>query len=551
MSTAEQEVNARLCIPGKRDSQITNPGLPGDVMDKAITRLGWLGLLFAATLHLVHWTRISFTPFEGSIEGMRIADAALIAGTILGITICALAWTRRLPRRMILDAGIFFQVAAAFCIAVIEFRILIHTDEPIVGVSGMALWITFFVLVVPTTLGKAALGAIGSALMGPLALLVYSAVERVPLPGPGRMLSIFLPDLLAAAWSLLLSRYIYGMGRALNTARRMGYYELTERVGRGGMGEVWRAKHRLLARPAAIKLISPEALGKGGDVTSTMIRRFEREAQTTASLRSQHTVQLYDFGVTDNGALYYVMEYLDGLDLETLVKTYGPIPPERAVHFLLQILESLNEAHRAGLVHRDIKPANILASKYGVHHDFIKVLDFGLARFVESSAGHRTMFPMVAGTPAFMAPESALSRDVDVRADLYAVGAVGYWMLTGQLLFDGLSDYQTLLEHANKVPAPPSERTDAFIPPALEAIIMACLEKNPADRPQTAAELAARLKAVPLDAAWTEERAEDWWQAYRPAATGEANPVEKALSGQFLTTTQGFDDARFRSLVAQ
>jgi serine/threonine-protein kinase len=550
MSTAEQEVNARLCKPGKCDSQITNPGLPGDVMGKAITRLGWLGLLFAATLHLVHWTRISFTPFEGSIEGMRIANVALIAGTILGLTICALAWTRRLPQRMILDAGIFFQVAAAFCIAVFEFRILIHTDEPIVGVSGMALWITFFVLVVPTTLGKAALGAVGSALMGPLALLVLSAVERVPLAGPGRMLSIFLPDFLVAAWSLLLSRYIYGMSRALGSARRMGYYELTERVGRGGMGEVWRAKHRLLARPAAIKLISPEALGKGGDVTTTMIRRFEREAQTTAALRSQHTVQLYDFGVTEDGALYYVMEYLDGLDLETLIANHGPIPPERAVHFLLQILESLDEAHRAGLVHRDIKPANILTSKYGVHHDFIKVLDFGLARFVENAPGQRTMFPMVAGTPAFMAPEAVLTRDVDVRADLYAVGAVGYWMLTGELLFDGLSDYETLLEHANKTPVPPSERTETFIPPALEAIIMACLEKSPADRPQTAAELALRLKAVPLDATWTEERAGQWWQAYRAAAPSVVSPTERSLSGEEMTTTR-IDAARFRSLVAQ
>jgi serine/threonine-protein kinase len=502
-------------------------------MDKAITRLGWLGLLFSATLLLVHWARVNFTPFEGSVGGMRAADTALIVGTVLGVAICALAWTRKLPQRVMLDAGLFFQVAASFCIAMIEFRIRIHLDEPIVGVSGMALWITFFVLVVPTTFGKAALAAMGSALMGPLAMLVYSAVERVPLPGQGRMLSIFLPDLLAAAWSLLLSRYVYGMGRALGKARRMGYYELTERVGSGGMGEVWRAKHQMLARQAAIKLISPEALGKGGDLTTTLVRRFEREAQTTATLQSQHTVQVYDFGVTEDGSLYYVMEYLEGLDLQTLIENYGPITPERAVYFLLQILESLEEAHQAGLVHRDIKPANIFASKYGIHHDFIKVLDFGLARSIDTAGNGGTLFPMVAGTPAFMAPEAALNaKDADVRGDLYAVGAVAYWLLTGRLVFEGLTDYETLLEHVHTMPVPPSQRTEMAIPPGLDRVIMECLDKDPNKRPQTASELIARIHAIPLANPWNRNRAEQWWRTHRPAANQPMKPVLPGLAGE-------------------
>jgi serine/threonine-protein kinase len=532
MSNAEKEVNARICVPGRCEPHTTNLGLPVDVMDKAITRLGWLGLLFAATLQLVHWTRISFTPFE-TAGGMQVANEAVIAGTVLGIAICALAWTRKLPHRAMLDSGLLFQVAASFCIAVVEFRIRMHTDEPIVGVSGMALWITFFVLVVPTTPGKAALAAFGSVLMGPLAMLFYAAVERVPLPGQGRMLSIFLPDLLAAAWSLLLSRYIYGMGRALGSARRMGYYELTERLGSGGMGEVWRAKHRMLARPAAVKLISPEALGAGGDLSTTLIRRFEREAQMTATLQSQHTVQVYDFGVTEEGALYYVMEYLDGLDLQTLIEKYGPVSPERAVHFLLQILESLDEAHQAGLVHRDIKPANIIASKYAVNYDFIKVLDFGLARCIETPGNAGTVFPMVAGTPAFMAPESAFNtNDADARADIYAVGAVGYWMLTGRLIFEGLSGYETLLEQVNTPPVPPSHRTETAIPPELERIIMACLEKDPNKRPQTASELIASLKAVSLPAPWTPYRAEHWWQAHRPTSRGQQNLALPRMAGE-------------------
>jgi serine/threonine protein kinase len=184
-------------------------------------------------------------------------------------------------------------------------------------------------------------------------------------------------------------------------------------------------------------------------------------------------------------------------------------------------------------VHRDIKPANIIASKYGVHYDFIKVLDFGLARCIETCPGTGTLFPMVAGTPAFMAPESAVNaNDADVRADLYAVGAVGYWMLTGRLLFEGLTDYETLLERVSKTPAPPSQRSETPIPADLERIIMACLEKNPNDRPQTARELMERLKAVPLGTEWTQDRAEHWWRAHRPATRGALTRVAPTFAGE-------------------
>jgi serine/threonine-protein kinase len=227
------------------------------------------------------------------------------------------------------------------------------------------------------------------------------------------------------------------------------------------------------------------------------------------------------------------MEYLEGLDLQTLIDTYGPISPERTVHFLLQVLESLDEAHRAGLVHRDIKPANIITGKYGVYYDFIKVLDFGLARCIENSGTPGTRFPMVAGTPAYMSPEAALNpKDADYRADLYAVGAVGYWMLTGTLVFEGLTDYQTLVEHVSKVPVPPSQRSETPIPPDLEQLIMACLEKDPNRRPQTARELMAQLKAVPLDVEWTAERAEHWWQAHRPTTPGSIERPMQGLAGE-------------------
>ena len=255
-----------------------------------------------------------------------------------------------------------------------------------------------------------------------------------------------------------------------------------------------------------------------------MIRRFEREAQTTATLQSQHTVQVYDFGVTEEGALYYVMEYLEGLDLQTLIEKYGPISPERAVHFLLQILESLDEAHQAGLVHRDIKPANIIASKYGVHYDFIKVLDFGLARCIETPGNAGTLFPMVAGTPAFMAPESAFNtKEADARADIYAVGAVGYWMLTGRLIFEGLSGYETLLEQVNTPPVPPSQRTETAIPPELERHHHGVPGEGSSQAAADCFGVDRQLESCASCAPWTPDRAEHWWQAHRPTSRRQQN----------------------------
>jgi len=305
----------------------------------------------------------------------------------------------------------------------------------------------------------------------------------------------------------------------------MGYYELTERVGSGGMGEVWRAKHRMLARPAAIKLISPERLGGHSDLSSTLIRRFEREAQATAMLQSPHTIQLYDFGVTDNGSLYYAMEYLNGLDMQSLVETYGPVPPERAVHFLMQIMESLEEAHEAGVIHRDIKPSNIFVSKHGLNYDFVKVLDFGLARISASDDASLTMPSIAAGTPAFMSPEAALGEaTVDGRSDLYAVGAVGYWLLPGRNVFEGSTAYATVLEHLHSEPVPPSRRSESAIPRSLDEIILWALAKDPLRRPQSAREMAERLSAVVTAEQWAPERAEHWWRVHRPTTSLPSKP---------------------------
>src|SRR5262249_8067857 len=236
------------------------------------------------------------------------------------------------------------------------------------------------------------------------------------------------------------------------------------------------------------------------------VKRFEQEAQMTATLQSEHSIQLYDFGVTDDGAFYYVMEYLNGLDLQTLVEKYGPVPAERVVHFLLQVADSLEEAHRIGLVHRDIKPANIFTSIHGMHYDFVKVLDFGLAKLAQGET-EVTTSGEASGTPAFMAPETALGKTIDARADLYALGAVGYWLLTGHLVFEAETAYATVLDHIRKAPVAPSRRTELPIPASLERIIMMCLEKDPARRPASALELARMLRELKFDAQWHDARA--------------------------------------------
>jgi serine/threonine-protein kinase len=304
----------------------------------------------------------------------------------------------------------------------------------------------------------------------------------------------------------------------MRKARQMGSYRLVERLGQGGMGEVWRARHDMLARPAAIKLVRGDQVGLGtGPPDAAVLRRFEREAQTTAALHSPHTVELYDFGVTADGTFYYVMEILDGLDLEQLVRRFGPVPPERAVHLLAQLCDSLADAHAVGLVHRDVKPSNVYTCRKGLKYDFVKLLDFGLVKPAwhdhvgESSL---TAEDAVPGTPAYLAPEIALGRlDVDGRADLYAAGCVAYWLLTGQRVFDGGSAVQVAVQHAQARPVPPSRRTDRPVPPALEALILRCLEKEPARRPASAQELARELAACGLERSWSQDEAAAWWRA--------------------------------------
>ena len=315
----------------------------------------------------------------------------------------------------------------------------------------------------------------------------------------------------------LVASIALAVGTRVNGRRRpkpptaVGNYRLVQRIAVGGMGEVWLARHTSLSRAAAVKLVGPHLLGgrTPGQIRA-IERAFEREAQATASLRSPHTVQVYDFGKTPDGTLYYVMELLDGLDLAALVHRFGPQPPERVVHILSQICHSLEEAHRAGLVHRDIKPANVQLTVQGGDFDVVKVLDFGLAK--EQHGDRCSVDDAIRGTPSYLAPE-AIRRDagVDARADLYSLGCVAYRLLTGAQVFEGTTVSEVLRAHLEDLPLPPSLRQGAPLPPALERLVLRLLAKDPANRPTTAAEVSAILASIRLEAPWTQQRANGWW----------------------------------------
>jgi serine/threonine-protein kinase len=346
--------------------------------------------------------------------------------------------------------------------------------------------------------------------MDPLAL--YLAQPTGQRPNLQNTLLLLLSPVAGAGLAYLSSRLLYGLTEHISRAREVGSYRLQKRLGIGGMGEVWMAKHQMLARPAAIKLIRPAILASHGpEEAKRLLRLFEREAQTTASLTSPHTIQLYDYGVTFDGTFYYVMELLDGFDLQTLVKRFGRQSPERVAYLMIQAADSLHEAHEHQLVHRDLKPANIFTCRYGGDVDFVKVLDFGLV-MDRRPTEEELQKPGLIGTPAVMAPEMVrFNAPVDQRADIYALGCVAYWLLTKERVFEAENRADMLVMHAHQRPVPPSKRAGISIPPRLEELILQCLDKNPNKRPQTARELGDRIRSLGLHGEWTRARREEWW----------------------------------------
>jgi serine/threonine-protein kinase len=500
--------------------------LPPDLLRQASGRLQILSLV-GAGLWILGPGLAHLALFLSNPENPRWAQfgaSEIICTVGVAISLALYAYLRsghRDPAR-VMNLALGYMVACAALIG-----LMIHWEpawatpmdaRPMITWTGPV--ILMFAALVPTSPWKMLLAGLVAATMDPLGMITAQAEGNYHFGPLRNAFLMHYPNYLLLGVAVVISHVVNRLGRQVAKEREMGSYRLGESLGRGGMGEVFRASHRMLARPAAIKLIHAEVLAAQDRQSAGLaIARFRREAEAAAQLRSPHTVELYDFGETEDGTLYFVMELLEGMDLETLVRKEGPLPQERVIHILRQVCESLEEAHANGLVHRDIKPANIHVGRLGLRHDFVKVLDFGLVKSVLPAAGEDSMATaagLTPGTPAYMAPELALGESVDGRADLYALGCVAYFLLTGQLVFDAGSGLQMIAKHIQEIPAPPSQRSELEIAPELDRIVLACLAKQPEDRPQSAAELDRMLAEIELEP-WSEEAATRWWRAHQPA----------------------------------
>jgi serine/threonine-protein kinase len=344
---------------------------------------------------------------------------------------------------------------------------------------------------------------------------------------PAASLPLSLHTVLTALWSLgavvistLASRVIYGLRSEVRQAKKLGQYTLLEKIGEGA---VYRASHAMLRRPTAIKLLPLESAG------AEHVQRFEREVQFTSQLTHPNTISIFDYGRTPDGVFYYAMEYLEGLTLEQLVRMDGPQPAARVVHILRQIAASLSEAHGVGLVHRDIKPGNvILVPERAGTHDVVKVVDFGLVKELDEDTG-LTREGRITGTPHYLAPEVIVSpRDVVPQSDLYALGCVGYYLVTGQTVFKGKTVIEVCSHHLSSPPVPPAERLGQPVPEALSELLLACLAKSPANRPASAQALVEMLDASRVTSSWSSDRANAWWRLHGPDVIARVRHREAA-----------------------
>jgi hypothetical protein len=500
----------------------SGPGtLPTDVVSEQARRI----VLFSGVATFMWWFGLTMDGLVlPATVGVRAPLASLATEAVAGVTMIAVFLHMRFGHVMPhakCAAGVWVMLLNAVFITALELSNIETVTEGIGYPSWIAILILASAMIMPGSPRRTLVASLAAAAMGPIGIAIASASGR-PVPPAYVTLVLYLPNFIWAVVATLPSAMFQRMGRQIKEARELGSYELVEQLGAGGMGAVWRARHRLLARDAAIKLVRQEALGDTPSQAHVQLRRFEREAQATALLQSQHSIRLFDFGATEDGSFYYVMELLAGRDLESFVKEFGPLTPERAVYVLQQVCHSLAEAHARGMVHRDIKPANIFLCRMGLEFDFVKVLDFGLVqtrRPDPANAPTETLITaqQLIGTPAYMAPEVILGRDnVDRRADVYAVGCVAYYLLTGTRVFEDATQMQVLVDHVHSAPAPPSARLGQPLPGALDAFVLDCLRKNPAERPADAAELLQRLCSSPLPQRWSNVHASAWWQAKMP-----------------------------------
>lgn len=387
-----------------------------------------------------------------------------------------------------------------------------HKRFALISVFASCMMLTVRSALVPSRMQHTI--ALGVAMAVPIVAVPVASYRPSAGSAPGAVMNLAISTssswLVGIAVCAVLSAVIYGLHEDVEKARRLGQYTLEKKIGEGGMGVVYLARHALLRRPTAVKLLPRTKVGE------ETIRRFEREVQITAELKHPNTITVYDYGRTPDGVFYYAMELLEGPTLQVLVDRTGPQPPARVLHVLQMITGALAEAHGRGLIHRDIKPANIVLSERGGMLDVATVLDFGLAREIDRPKDAGATFDgKIVGTPLYLAPESILDADAaDPRSDIYALGAVAYFMLTGTTVFGGKTVVEVCSHHLYTPVVPPSSRTSAPIPRDLEALVLRCLAKTPGERPTTARALEIELAALDVEA-WNASDASTWWNEHR------------------------------------
>ncbi|MBA2543582.1 MAG: serine/threonine protein kinase [Deltaproteobacteria bacterium] len=433
-----------------------------------------------------------------------------------GLVILAVIWRGVLVRRtlafgQLYGLDMFFAAGCGVTLSVVA--VLAYDFQPahyVCLIYGVFVVFTR-AIVVPSTGRWTALTSTGTLAPLVAGALVLALIADVIAPGP---MFFVLAAILAGVTTLLAttgSRLIYGLRRQVTAAMQLGQYTLDRKIGEGGMGAVYRAHHLMLRRPTAVKLLLPERVGADN------LERFEREVQHMSQLTHPNTVAVYDYGRSPDGVFYYAMEYLGGgIDLERLVRTRGPQPSGRVAHILAQVCGALHEAHCNNIIHRDIKPANIILCERGGMPDVAKVVDFGLVKEITTDTGSSAQ--VILGTPAYVAPEAVTDPNtIGPAVDLYALGAVGYFMLTGRRVFEGKTAVDMCIQHVTAIPRRPSEVAPSiYVAPELEAIVMRCLAKNPADRFPSADDMAAALRVViGLSRDWSNDDARVWWSEFR------------------------------------
>jgi eukaryotic-like serine/threonine-protein kinase len=530
----------RPSTPVRTTTSQPGQSLPSEMLGQTCRRVGILSIVFASLWAITLFLNNIVAGWLGEMAFMRYlwpAPGNLVA-TIGVASSLAMVWLahRLSGKAILLEVGAGFLILQCLLIAILSQWGPVPISP---RVSWVCIPILFYPAIVPNTPRRTLITSLLAASMEPVALGLSHLRGAQGQLNAFYILWDFLPTYICAFLVVIPVKIIHGLGQQVRRARELGSYRLEEPLGKGGMGEVYRATHQMLARPAAVKLIRSELIGSSSpSAARVIIERFRREAEAAASLRSPHTINLYDFGISQDGTFFLVMELLDGLDLETLIERYGPLPAERAVYLLRQACDSLAEAHARGLVHRDIKPSNIFTCRMGLDVDFVKVLDFGLVKAMGEGDRESTLLTApdsTTGTPAYIAPEVIRGDHVpDHRVDIYTLGCVGYWLLTGRLVFQAPNAIQLMYQHANSQPVAPSQRSELEVPADLDRVILSCLAKLPEDRPQSAHELSRLLGASSAANGWTEERAHRWWDRHHPAMSSNRSAEARQ---QVLTKT--------------